>query len=75
MDQLYGQFSPNDDYKLLFLIKDGGRYDLDRTEDGVIWDPLALVGIPVTGVTLSPATLNLPIGGSYDISVGVNTVP
>jgi hypothetical protein len=43
-----GDLVSNDDYKLLFLIKDGGHYDLDKQSDGVVLDPLALVGVPVT---------------------------
>jgi hypothetical protein len=70
-----GNFAPDDDYKLLILIKDGGEFDLDRIEDGTVWDPMALVTIPVTDITLTPATLTLTIGDSIDLSPGVGIIP
>ena len=64
-----------DDYKPLFLIKDGGSFDLDGQENGSVFDPMALVEVPVTGVTISSQSITLPIGDSYDLKSGVEIVP
>jgi uncharacterized protein YjdB len=38
-----GNIVPADSYKLVVMIKDGGSFDLDGKEDGVVFDPLALI--------------------------------
>jgi uncharacterized protein YjdB len=70
-----GDLDADGDYILVFLIKDGGSFDLDKQVDGAVWGVLALVGVPVTGVTLTPVTLNLTLGNSYDLSAGVSIMP
>ena len=40
-----GDLEPENDYNLLFLIKDGGSYDIDGQADGVVWGITALVGV------------------------------
>ncbi|MCL2147438.1 MAG: Ig-like domain-containing protein, partial [Synergistaceae bacterium] len=42
-----GDLESGEDYKLLFLIKDGGSYDLDGQADRSVWGILALIGVPV----------------------------
>gem|GEM_PF-2330881 len=63
------------DYVLHFMIKDGGDFDLDRKVDGAVWGVLALVGVPVTDVSLTPETLNLLLGNNYNLSAGVSIIP
>jgi hypothetical protein len=70
-----GELVPTDYYKLLFLIKDGGAIDLDKQEDAAVWGILSFIGVPVTGVTLTPSTLNLALGSSFDLSPRVNIIP
>jgi uncharacterized protein YjdB len=70
-----GELDPNATYKLLFLIKDGGAFDLDRETDATIWGAMAFVGVPVMGVTLSPNNINLLTGQSFDWTPGVAFVP
>jgi uncharacterized protein YjdB len=38
-----GKIVPADTYKLVVMIKDGGSFDLDGKENGVVIDPLALI--------------------------------
>jgi membrane dipeptidase len=40
-----GDIVPGDKYRLLVMIKDGGSFDLDGKTDGVVFDPLAIIGI------------------------------
>ena|GEM_PF-1024873 len=40
-----GSIVPADTYKLVVFIKDGGAFDLDGKEDGVVFDPLAIIRI------------------------------
>ncbi|MCL1874935.1 MAG: Ig-like domain-containing protein [Synergistaceae bacterium] len=47
-DIIYETFANK--YFILFGIKDGGSFDLDGENNGVIWDPMALASIPVTDV-------------------------
>jgi uncharacterized protein YjdB len=70
-----GELDPDGDYYLLFLIKDGGEFDLDGQTDGTVWGVLSLVGVPVTQITLTPDTLELMSGGSYNLSAGVGIAP
>ena len=70
-----GELDPNGDYYLLFLIKDGGGYDLDGKADGTIWGVLSLVGVPVSQITLAPGSLNMTPGGNFNLSGGVGIVP
>jgi uncharacterized protein YjdB len=60
---------------LIFLIKDGGDYDLDRQTNGTVWGSMAFVGVPITGITLSLGSMNLSIGSSFDLSVEVGITP
>ena len=39
-----GELDLNGDYILVFLIKDGGSFDLDRQVDGAVFGVLAIVG-------------------------------
>jgi uncharacterized protein YjdB len=61
-----GNLVSDDSYKLLFLIKDNGDFDLNDQET-VIWDPMALVGVPVTSIALPMNTLTLALGGTEDL--------
>jgi hypothetical protein len=63
-----GELVPNGDYRLLFLIKDGGGFDLDRKTDGAVWGAMAFVGVPVMGVTISPDYAALLVGKSIDLT-------
>ena len=38
-----GYIDPKTDYYLVIFIKDGGKYDLDKTVNGVVVDPLSIV--------------------------------
>jgi uncharacterized protein YjdB len=70
-----GDLNPNDDYKVLFFIKDGGSFDLDCQTDAAVWGVMAFVGVPVLGVTISPDHVPLSIGQSYDLAPGVTFYP
>jgi uncharacterized protein YjdB len=70
-----GDLDPNGDYKLVFLIKDGGSFDADWKTDGSVWGVLSLVGVPVTGITLTATNPNLSSGSSFDFSPGVGFIP
>jgi uncharacterized protein YjdB len=70
-----GELDANTSYKILFLIKDGGAFDLDRQEDAAIWGAMAFVGVPVMRVTLSPNHVSLLTGQSFDFSPGVTYEP
>ena len=70
-----GEIDPNGDYKVLFFIKDGGGFDLDRQTDATVWGVMAFVGVPVLGVTLSPDHVPLQVGQTYDFSPGVGFLP
>jgi uncharacterized protein YjdB len=70
-----GELDPNGDYKLLFLIKDGGSFDLDRQTDAVVWGAMAFVGVPVMGVTQSIEHVSLLIGQSVDLYPGLKFIP
>jgi uncharacterized protein YjdB len=74
-DIFSGNLEHDGDYKLLFLIKDGGGFDLDKRADGAVWDPMAFIGVPVTGVTLTPDTLTILVSSDYDLSRRVGVVP
>jgi uncharacterized protein YjdB len=52
-----GDIDPAGDYQLLFLIKDGGAFDLDKQVDGTVWGSVAIVGVPATGMMFTPAVL------------------
>jgi uncharacterized protein YjdB len=70
-----GNLDPADDYKLLFLIKDGGSFDLDKQEDGAVWGILSFIAVRVTGVELATTTLTIPFGNSYNLSDAVVITP
>jgi uncharacterized protein YjdB len=74
-DIFSGSLEHDGDYKLLFLIKDGGGFDLDKQTDGAVWDPMAFIGVPVTGVTLTPDTLTISVNSAYDLSKRVSIIP
>ncbi|MCL1875979.1 MAG: putative Ig domain-containing protein [Synergistaceae bacterium] len=40
-----GNINPDAEYDLMIFIKDGGRFDLDKTTDGFVIDPTAIVNV------------------------------
>jgi uncharacterized protein YjdB len=62
-----GIFDPDATYTLLFFIKDGNEFDLDKQVDEALWGIMAIVGVPPMNVAISPNNTSLPAGASYDI--------
>jgi hypothetical protein len=70
-----GELDPDATYRLLVVMKDGGAFDLDRQEDGTIFGAMAFISVHATGITLTPANVNLTVGGSFDFKPGVTFTP
>jgi uncharacterized protein YjdB len=70
-----GELVPTADYRVLFLIKDGGAFDLDKKTDATIWGAMAFVGVPVMGVNLVPNYATLLVGQSLDLTPRLVFIP